>query len=199
MAVVTLENAGRTYDGRPVLEGVTLTVPKGSCLALIGHNGAGKTTLMKLILGLARPTSGSVSVLGVDPANARKAFRRQLGFLPENVAFHEELTGADTLAFYARLKGFSARDCPAARRSPPLDGHRRDPPDRHVRRSDRLWEDRSAPRRHGRRGHVPTFALKNCAFDLDARGVLAQLHAYRLGKWIGKASKRRKEVRGHTE
>ena len=111
MAVVTLENAGRTYDGRPVLEGVTLTVPKGSCLALIGHNGAGKTTLMKLILGLARPTSGSVSVLGVDPANARKAFRRQLGFLPENVAFHEELTGADTLAFYARLKGFSARDC----------------------------------------------------------------------------------------
>ena len=113
MAVVTLENAGKTYDGRPVLEGVTLTVPKGSCLALIGHNGAGKTTLMKLILGLARPTSGSVSVLGVDPANARKAFRRQLGFLPENVAFHEELTGADTLAFYARLKGFSARDCPA--------------------------------------------------------------------------------------
>jgi ABC-type multidrug transport system ATPase subunit len=46
MAVVTLENAGRTYDGRPVLEGVTLTVPEGSCLALIGHNGAGKTTLM---------------------------------------------------------------------------------------------------------------------------------------------------------
>ena len=89
MAVVTLENAGRTYDGRPVIEGVTLAVPKGSCLALIGHNGAGKTTLMKQILGLARPTSGSVSVLGVDPANARKAFRRQLGFLPENVAFHK--------------------------------------------------------------------------------------------------------------
>ena len=113
MAVVTLENAGKTYDGRPVLEGVTLAVPEGSCLALIGHNGAGKTTLMKLILGLARPTSGSVSVLGVDPANARKSFRRQLGFLPENVAFHDELTGADTLAFYARLKGMPASDCPA--------------------------------------------------------------------------------------
>ena len=113
MAAVTLDNAAKIYEGRPALAGITLAVPEGKCLALIGHNGAGKTTLMKLVLGLARPTSGSVTVLGVDPANARKSFRRQLGFLPENVAFHEELTGADTLAFYARLKGFSARDCPA--------------------------------------------------------------------------------------
>lgn len=113
MAVVTLENVGKTYDERPVLEGITLAVPEGSCLALIGHNGAGKTTLMKLILGLVRPTSGSVSVLGVDPAKAGKSFRRELGFLPENVTFHEELSGADTLSFYARLKGLSPKDCPA--------------------------------------------------------------------------------------
>jgi Cu-processing system ATP-binding protein len=112
MDVVILDNAGKTYDSRPALEGVTLSVPEGKCLALIGHNGAGKTTLMKLVLGLVRPTSGSVSVIGGDPASAGKSFRRQLGFLPENVAFHDELTGGDTLAFYARLKGVSARDCP---------------------------------------------------------------------------------------
>ena len=112
MAVVTLENAGKTYDGRAVLEDITLAVPEGRCVALIGHNGAGKTTLMKLILGLARPTSGSVSVLGLNPANAGKSFRRQLGFLPENVNFHDELTGSDTLSFYARLKGLSSRECP---------------------------------------------------------------------------------------
>ena len=51
-------------------------------------------------------------MLGVDPAAANKEFRRQLGFLPENVAFHEELTGADTLTFYARLKGLSATSSP---------------------------------------------------------------------------------------
>lgn len=113
MVVVILDRAGKTYDGRPVLEDITFAVPEGRCLALIGHNGAGKTTLMKLVLGLARPTSGSVSVLGVDPANARKSFRQQLGFLPENVTFHDELSGADTLSFYARLKGLSARACPA--------------------------------------------------------------------------------------
>jgi Cu-processing system ATP-binding protein len=113
MPVVTLNNAGKAYDGQRALEGVTLDVPQGKCLALIGHNGAGKTTLMKLILGLARPTSGSVSVLGVNPAKAGKSFRGQVGFLPENVAFHDELTGAATLDFYARLKGVSLKECPA--------------------------------------------------------------------------------------
>lgn len=105
MAVVTIEKIGKDYEGRPALMDVSLVAPEGRCLALIGHNGAGKTTLMKLILGLTTPMRGKVDVLGRDPAKADKAFRRQLGFLPENVAFHNELTGADTLAFYARLKG----------------------------------------------------------------------------------------------
>ncbi len=112
MAVVTLKNTGKTYDGRAALSNITFSVPKGKCVALIGHNGAGKTTLMKLVLGLARPTSGSVSVLGVDPSRGGKSFRRELGFLPENVAFHAELTGVDTLSFYARLKGLSRDVCP---------------------------------------------------------------------------------------
>ena len=112
MSVVTIENAGKSYSGHAVLKGINLTLVQGKCLALIGHNGAGKTTLMKLILGLVRPTAGRIEVLGVDPAAANKEFRRQLGFLPESVAFHEELTGTDTLAFYARLKGLSATSCP---------------------------------------------------------------------------------------
>ncbi len=112
MSVVTIANAGKDYGGHIVLEGINLTLPQGKCLALIGHNGAGKTTLMKLVLGVIHPTAGRVEVLGVDPAGADKSFRQQLGFLPENVAFHEELTGADTLAFYARLKGLSPTCCP---------------------------------------------------------------------------------------
>jgi len=112
MSIITVENVCKTYNGHPVLDGIDLAVPEGKCVALIGHNGAGKTTLMKLILGLARPTSGRLDVLGVDPATADKSFRRKLGFLPENVAFHDELTGADTLAYFARLKGLSATSCP---------------------------------------------------------------------------------------
>jgi Cu-processing system ATP-binding protein len=59
-----------------------------------------------MMLGLVRPTSGGVQVLGEDPsAGAAARARRELGYLPENVALHPSLTGAETLSFYARLKG----------------------------------------------------------------------------------------------
>ena len=105
MSVISINGAGKDYGGRAVLRDVSFAVPKGRCVALIGHNGAGKTTLMKLILGLIKPAQGALTVLGENPATAGKSFRRQLGFLPENVAFHDELTGSDTIAFYGRLKG----------------------------------------------------------------------------------------------
>jgi Cu-processing system ATP-binding protein len=103
----------KQYGASRALDAVDLTLPAGSTLALIGHNGAGKTTLMKLILGLIRPSAGSLNVLGVAPDKAPLAHRRQIGFLPENVAFHDELTGAQTLRFYARLKGAEPAQCVA--------------------------------------------------------------------------------------
>lgn len=104
MTALCTDHAGKDYNGQSALQDVTLSVPEGRCVALIGHNGAGKTTLMKLILGLIRPTRGHVEVLGRDPATAGADFRSELGFLPENVAFHDQMTGADTLRFFARLK-----------------------------------------------------------------------------------------------
>lgn len=110
---ILAQGLGKQYGASRALDAVDLTLPAGSTLALIGHNGAGKTTLMKLILGLIRPTSGSLSVLGVEPDKAPLLHRRQIGFLPENVAFHDELTGAQTLRFYARLKGAKPTQCAA--------------------------------------------------------------------------------------
>ena len=73
---------------------------------LVGHNGAGKTTLMKLMLGLSRPSSGQVTVLGEDPVDPSfVASRCDLGYLPENVSFYPHLTGCELLTYYARLKG----------------------------------------------------------------------------------------------
>ena len=83
---------------------VSFDLREGETVALVGHNGAGKTTLIKLMLGLIRPMSGSIRVLGEDPAAGEFAARRRLGYLPENVSFNAALTGRETLAFYARLK-----------------------------------------------------------------------------------------------
>jgi len=98
---------------RPKCEGkqvavsdVDLTLRAGECVGLVGHNGAGKSTMIKMMLGLLRPSEGTVRVLGDDPAASASARDRgQLGYLPENVALYPSMTGPETLAFYARLKG----------------------------------------------------------------------------------------------
>jgi Cu-processing system ATP-binding protein len=105
---VTIQLCGvsRRYGSQTAVDGVDLVLRAGECVGLVGHNGAGKSTLIKMMLGLVRPDGGVVRVLGEDPsAGPAVAARRALGYLPENVALHPSLTGAETLAFYARLKG----------------------------------------------------------------------------------------------
>jgi len=103
---VIMRGVTRRYGRRDAVCDLNLTLHAGECVGLVGHNGAGKTTLIKMMLGLMRPSSGSVLVLGEDPAaGAAARARRELGYLPENVALHPSMTGAETLAFYARLKG----------------------------------------------------------------------------------------------
>ena len=101
----------KQYAAHRAVDGIDFSIGAGRTVALIGHNGAGKTTLMKLILGLVRPSAGELIVLGQQPASAGLDHRRQIGFLPENVAFHDELTGTQTLNFYARLKGIPLGQC----------------------------------------------------------------------------------------
>lgn len=96
----------KRYRGVTAVENVSLALAAGEATALVGHNGAGKTTLIKLLLGLIRPTGGSVLIGGTDPAGSRGAqARRTIGFLPESVAFHGAMTGHELMAFYAKLKG----------------------------------------------------------------------------------------------
>ncbi|MCC3306399.1 ABC transporter ATP-binding protein [Sneathiella sp. HT1-7] len=110
LSMIELLGISKSYGRKKALEGISLTLSNGQCLALVGHNGAGKTTLIKIILGLLKPSNGSVAVLHGDPGN--RSFnrnRRHIGFLPEQVLFQKTLTGRETLAFYARLKGLSVK------------------------------------------------------------------------------------------
>ncbi|HEY9683912.1 MAG TPA: ABC transporter ATP-binding protein [Oculatellaceae cyanobacterium] len=84
-----------------VLDSINISVPKGETYGLLGLNGAGKTTTLKLLLGLMRPTSGSVNVLGA-PAGT-KAVLAKVGFLPENPYFYSHLTGRECLDFIGSL------------------------------------------------------------------------------------------------
>jgi Cu-processing system ATP-binding protein len=102
---VVMRGVTHRYGRQEAVRDLDLTLRSGECIGLVGHNGAGKSTLIKMMLGLVRPSVGSVLVLGEDPAaGAAARARRELGYLPENVALHPSMTGAETLAFYARLK-----------------------------------------------------------------------------------------------
>ena len=103
-ATIRVREVTKRFGKVDAVRAASFDLQQGETVALVGHNGAGKTTLIKLMLGLIRPTSGSIEVLGDDPAAGQFAARRELGFLPENVAFNPGLTGRETLAFYARLK-----------------------------------------------------------------------------------------------
>jgi ABC-2 type transport system ATP-binding protein len=84
-----------------VLHGISFSVREGEIFGFVGPNGAGKTTTLKVLMGLIRATSGQASILG--HAVHETAFRRQIGFLPENPYFYTYLTGREILHFYAKL------------------------------------------------------------------------------------------------
>jgi ABC-2 type transport system ATP-binding protein len=88
---------------RRVLHGIEFSVRRGEIFGFVGPNGAGKTTTLKILLGLIYANSGEASILGHGVRET--AFRRQVGFLPENPYFYDFLTGREILDFYARLSG----------------------------------------------------------------------------------------------
>ncbi len=103
--IIQLQAVTRRFGAQVAVDEINLMLQPGECVGLVGHNGAGKTTIIKLMLGLLRPSSGKVSVLGQDPATPAGALaRKALGYLPENVALYPALTGNEILSFYARLK-----------------------------------------------------------------------------------------------
>lgn len=111
-AVVDLRGVRKHYGTVHAVDGVDLRIRRGELFGLIGHNGAGKSTLFKLMLGLIEPTAGTLRVAGADVRGPDfRAARARIGYLPENVVLWDNLSGEETLRFFARLKGVGADAC----------------------------------------------------------------------------------------
>ena len=93
----------KVYNGVHAVNGLSVTVPQGSFFGFLGPNGAGKTTTIKILMGLAQATSGTVEVLGMRLPEDSLAIRKQLGIVPDDTLLFDYLTGFEYLEFVARL------------------------------------------------------------------------------------------------
>jgi ABC-2 type transport system ATP-binding protein len=94
-------------DGRRTINRLDLDVPAGSVYALLGGNGAGKTTTINVFLGFIAPASGEARVAGFSPTRNAAQARRQLAYLPENVALYPYLSGVENLQYFCTLAGIA--------------------------------------------------------------------------------------------
>ena len=107
-AAVTISGLTKAYGHARALDGVDLVVPEGSVFGFLGPNGAGKTTTMRILAGLARPTSGSATIFGHDATHDADAVHAVIGYLPDVPGFYKWMTATDYLELSAKLFGLPA-------------------------------------------------------------------------------------------
>ncbi len=99
-----IDRVSKQYKNHIAVDRISLRLQKG-VYGLLGENGAGKTTLMRMICGILKPTSGSISFDGMDVSEEN--YRSILGYLPQDFGYYPEFTGLDFLLYMASLKGLT--------------------------------------------------------------------------------------------
>ena len=105
--VFELDGVSRTFGSLKAVDDLTLSLGKGEVTGFLGTNGAGKTTTIKMLIGLIRPTSGTVRLFGGDPTIA--ANRARIGYMPEIAYYYPYLNVRELLAFYGGICGMEKK------------------------------------------------------------------------------------------
>ncbi|HET6498870.1 MAG TPA: ABC transporter ATP-binding protein [Coriobacteriia bacterium] len=108
-AAIEMRALAKSYGKTRALDGVDLSVPEGSVFGFLGPNGAGKTTAIKIITGLARPTSGEARVFGREVTSATNEVRALIGFLPDVPGYYPWMTAEEFLRLSGKLFGLGGR------------------------------------------------------------------------------------------
>jgi ABC-2 type transport system ATP-binding protein len=104
-AIIEAKNLTKRYGDKAALENLDLIVEKGEIVGYLGPNGAGKTTTIRLLLGLIKPTSGSVSLFGKDATKQPAEIHSDTAYVPGETSYWPSMSGAETLTFLANLHG----------------------------------------------------------------------------------------------
>jgi ABC-type multidrug transport system, ATPase component len=107
--VVVVDDATVRFAEQLAVDGISLVVPAGTILGVIGPSGAGKTTTIRLLTGALQPTSGRVTVLGEEPRSFRRQTRERIGYMPQSFTLYRDLTVRENVDFIASLFGMLFR------------------------------------------------------------------------------------------
>ena len=105
--IFELNGVSRTFGALKAVDSLTLSLGKGEVMGFLGTNGAGKTTTIKMLIGLIRPTLGTVRLFGGDPTDAQ--MRSRIGYMPEMAYYYPYLNVRELLSFYGGVCGMDAR------------------------------------------------------------------------------------------
>ena len=109
MSLLAFENVSKSYGATPALENVSLDIPAGKIVGLLGPNGSGKTTLIKLINGLLQPDQGRVLINDMDPSPATKAI---VAYLPDTTYLNEQMKVKEALTYFKTFYKISILNAP---------------------------------------------------------------------------------------
>jgi len=107
--VVEIRELTKRYGTFTALDRLTLSVDRGSILGFIGPNGAGKTTTIKILVGLARPTSGTATVAGIDCVSRPRELKRLIGYMPDTFGSYDNMRVGEYLDFFGAAFGIPRR------------------------------------------------------------------------------------------
>jgi len=110
-AAIDVKNLTKTYNRTPAVNNVSFCVNKGEIFGFLGPNGAGKTTTIKAMLDLIHPDAGTITINSIDVQKQGKAAKKLVGYMPEKVAFYDNLTALQNLCFYAEIKHAPKQEC----------------------------------------------------------------------------------------
>jgi ABC-2 type transport system ATP-binding protein len=106
---VVIDGMSVQFPGQLAVDDISLVVPAGTILGLIGPSGAGKTTTIRVLTGALVPTAGTVTVLGEEPRHFRRQTREQIGYMPQSFTLYPDLTVRENVDFVASLFGMLLR------------------------------------------------------------------------------------------
>jgi len=104
---IQLENLRKLYGGKAAVDGLSLTVPRGSFFGFLGPNGAGKSTTIRMLTGLIPPSSGSIQLLGMPMPQQEIEIKKRIGLVPDESLLFDRLTGMEFLEFVGRMYGLA--------------------------------------------------------------------------------------------